>query len=104
MINKKNNYLTGWIADIKYMHKDNYDMLNYIAKRLKIGNVNKWNHFASLCVSRQKELIKLIAKRTHIKKIILKNQNSVNIKYYFKHIYQFWISFKFKHHFKYIYI
>lgn len=39
------------------MHKDDVDMLNYIAKRLKIGHVNIWDHFARFSVTSQKELL-----------------------------------------------
>lgn len=43
-----------------FMHKDEVNMLNYIAQRLKIGNVNIWGNFAGFSVTSQKELLVIL--------------------------------------------
>lgn len=43
-----------------YMHKDDSDMLQYIAHRLEIGRVYIGNRFTSYVVSNQKDLLKII--------------------------------------------
>lgn len=44
-----------------YMHKDDTDMLKYIAERLGVGRVYIGDHFTSYVVSSQKDLLKIIS-------------------------------------------
>lgn len=40
-----------------YLHKDDTNMLNYTARRLKIGNVHVGNKFTSYTVQSQSDLL-----------------------------------------------
>lgn len=63
-----------------YLHKDDTNMLNYIARRLKVGSVHVGNRFTSYVVKSQSDLLKSIKIFDKIRLNTSKNLNFLMFK------------------------